>query len=645
MHQIAGTDTPPAWTSDTTGIDRILDSYRWMSENLPRSDARVDRRRALGLLAAGALGGAGGCVSRGVGLSGESRPEQVSLQIKTLPADADPRAIRIGRYLAERLDAVGVAATVVPMRRQSLARDVLLNNRFDVYVAEFPERADPDFLRPLVHSRYAPEPGWRNPFGFADDRIDRLLERQRHRRGPDRTRTLRRAQRALARAHPFSVVAFVDEIRAVQSDVDTEPPVSNLHSKLGYLSLTTDGDTGTGPDGGEQSTTTPTDRPPESPRRVRMALTDERPLKNLNPLAVASRGEGVITSLLYDTLGQRIRGQVRPWLAESWTWGGSVPDDPELRLTLREGLEWHDGTSLGAADVAFTYEFLADTSLGSLDDPAPAPRFAGRSSLVTDVDVLDERTVSLSFRRASKPVARRALTVPVLPAHVWTEKTDEATVEGFDGDRTVTEAVAWNNRDPVGSGPLQLETLSVRDSLTLAPFPDHFLTWVEATPNLRPYTGDVAYDRLTFQLVPSSGPAVSLLRNDDADGTATTVLPADVPALGKDQALDIRVHPSRSFYHVGYNARREPLADPAFRRAVGSLVDESFVVSDVFREFAEPAASPLARHDALAPELAWNGADPIAPFPGEDGRLDVERARQRFRDAGYRYENGRLLTA
>lgn len=616
-----------------------------MSENSSPTHENFDRRQALGLLASGALGTTGGCVTSGYGLTPESDADQVAVRIKTLPADADTRALRIGRYLAERLEAVGVAATVVPMRRQSLYRDVLMNNQFDVYVAAFPERADPDFLRPLVHSRYAPEPGWRNPFGFSDAGVDRLLERQRRRRGPRRIRALRRAQQAIARAQPFTVVAFVDEIRALRSDVDLDPPARNLHSKLGYLSLSIDDDAEAVGDGDHQPTTTPTDRPPESTRRIRMTLTDERPLKNLNPLAVTSRDEGVIVSLLYDSLGERVRGRVRPWLAESWSWVGSVPDDPELRISLREGLEWHDGTPLGAGDVTFTYEFLNDTSLGALAEPVPAPRFVGRTSPVTDAKVVDGHTVSLSFQRVSRPVARRALTVPVLPAHVWSEKTDEAIVEGLDNDRTVTEAVAWNNRDAIGSGPLQLENLSVRESLALEPFPDHLLTWVESEPNLRPYTGAVPYDRLTFRLAPSSGPAVSLLRNDDADGTATPVLPEDVPAIGTARELDVRIRPSRSFYHVGYNARREPLDDPAFRRAVAGLVDEVFLVSDAFRGFADPAASPLARHDALAPELEWDDADPIAPFPGDDGRLDVERARQRFRDAGYRYEDGRLLTS
>lgn len=628
---------------DGSRDDTAADTRTREREPANRESAVVDRRRALGLLVAGAAGTLGGCARSDCVLRSCNRPEQVSLSIKSLPADADTRALRISRFLAENLDAIGVDASIVPMRRETLFRDVLMNHRFDIYVARFPERTDPDFLRSLVHSQYVTDVGWQNPFGFVDADVDELLGRQRRHRGPPRARAVEAVQRKLAHAQPFSVVAFVDEIRALR--FEPEPTGRNVHTKLGYLSLlTAPNESVSGDDraNGEGSLGARADRRPDAPRAIRMTLTDERPLKNLNPLSVVFRGEGVITSLLYDSLGQRIAGQVRPWLAASWSWDEGNSDVPGLDVTLREDLRWHDGTALDAADVAFTYRFLSDTSLGTLDSPVPAPRFGGRASVVTDAVVLDDCTVRLSFRPVSRSVARRALTAPILPTHVWKGKNGEATVGGIDTGATVTEAVVWNNRTPVGSGPLQLKALNVRKKLSLEPFEHHFLTHVEA-PHLRPFGDDVAYDHLTFQRFPSSESAVAMVRSGDADGTAMGVLPTDVPSIGKDSALDLHVYPSRSFYHVGYNARRPPLDDPSFRRAVARLLDEAFLVEDVFDGFAEPAASPLARHEMLAPELAWEGTDPSVPFLGEHGRLDVERARQALRDAGYGYgDDGKL---
>lgn len=678
----------------------------------PRGDRespppRPSRRAVLGALAGSTLAGTAGCVSEVRALFTRDGPSQVSVAIETVPADADPRAMLVAQFLGEQLRTVGIAARVVPSGRENLYRDVLVNQEFDLYVGRMPPWDDPDYLRGLLHSRFAVEPGWQNPFGYADITVDRLLERQRRQAGQTRRRILARLQRAVVRSQPFSVVAVPDEIRAVRAD-SVLGWNGDLHTPLGYLALSPDNRTRQGGADGNRSmsvtgsaartapaatesdatatttatesateTATPTPAVADAPEdqrsseRVRMALTDVRALKNLNPLAAPFRDQGVITGLLYDPLGRRIGGAVRPWLAESWRWlpagadgtdwtaaggradvtavVGSVHTPPSsvgptLEVRLREGLEWHDGTPLTAEDVAFTYRFLQDTSLGSLDSAVPAPRFRGPVSLVTDATVVDDRTVRLELRESTPAVAMRALTVPVLPSHVWAEKATEATVAGIAvGGRTLTEALVWPNRTPVGSGPLQLRTLTVREMLSLEPFEDHFLGSTD-DPHLRPYRGGVSFDRLTFQRAPSSGAAVSMVKRGDTDATANPVLPANIPAIGRDDAIQLHVDRSRGFYHVGFNTRRRPFGNPRFRRAVARLLDRQHLVETVFDGYASPAVSPLARHEALAPDLAWTGEAPALPFPGRNGRLDVQRARQVFREAGYRYsDDDRLL--
>lgn len=684
----------------------------------PSSPTRPSRRAVLGAVAGTSLAGTAGCVRQVRALLNRDRPSQVSLSIETVPADADPRAMLVAQFLRKQLEAVGIAVTVVPTSRENLYRDVLVNQQFDLYVGRMPGWNDPDFLRGLLHSRFAPEPGWQNPFGYVDLGVDRFLERQRRQAGAPRRRTLAHLQREIVRSQPFTVVAFPDEIRAVGSDGVTGWN-RNIHTPLGYLAISTgdgSGSAGTSPDGAGGPSGTPTEpssggagspvptggRTPTptdasggtpaptpsptpdnggEPDGVRMALTDTRALENLNPLAVPYRNEGTITGLLYDPLGRSVGGRIRPWLAESWDWqpapgnrntpgeGGTTgkggtpgtrgtPEDsstgggPTLVVELREDLAWHDGTPITADDVAFTYRFLEDTSLGNLDSRVPAPRFRGRASLVTGREVLDERTVRLRFRESSRVVAGRALTVPLLPAHVWTEKAREVTVAGIDlGGRAVTEALVWANRRPVGSGPVRVGDFRVRETLSLEPFDGHFLASAE-DPHLRPFRGGFGPDGLIFQRAPSSGAAISMVQRGDADATATDVIPGTVPTIGRNDDVELHVSPSTGFYHLGYNTRTTPLGNPRFRRAVARLLDRRHLVETVFDGYAAPAISPLERHEAVAPDLAWTdgttgpGSAPVLPFPGENGRLDVRRARRAFAEAGYRYtDDGRLVTS
>lgn len=627
-----------------------------------RFSSAVSRRSVL----AAAAAATGGCVDRVESVLGRSSPSQLSLSVKTLPADADARATRIARYFALRLNQVGIDARVVPLSREKLWRDVLLNHEFDLYVGRHPGGRDPDFLRPFLHSNFSTEPGWQNPFGYANLAVDDQLIAQRRQSGERRRRTVRNLQRSVARDQPFSVIAFPDEFRAARSDRFVGWNGVAIHTPLGYLSLRR---VDAGDSASHAGTTTPTSMD-GTETSLRMTLSDMRPTRNLNPLAVEFRDEGVFTGLLYDSLARRIDGRPVPWLAESWSWDRSetptpqtaaaspspnattlarttppgAGDGPICDLTLREDLLWHDGEALTAEDVAFTYGFLRDTSLGSLTTPVPAPRFRGLTSLVDDVEVRSERRLRVRFTTANPAVAGRALTVPILPEHVWSDRTEQATVAGIETGSPVTEALVRPNMNPVGSGPLRFEGATVDESLTLVSFDDHFLERdTDGVPSR--YAGGPAFDRLRFLVAPSSAAAVELLQGGEADATASGIRADDIPAVGRSDAVSLYAARSRSFYHVGYNLRRAPLASPRFRRAVASLLDEAFLVDDVFDGYARPAATPLSGTSWVAPALRWQDGDPELPFPGEDGQLDVEQARQAFVEAGYRYtDDGRLVT-
>ncbi len=625
---------------------------------MTHDDSSLPSRRSV--LAAVGLAATGGCVREVQSAIDRDSPKQLSLTIKTVPADADAVATTIARFLSSKLKRVGIDASVVLMSFEELLRDVLVNQSFDLYVARYPARHDPDFVRPLTHSQFGVEPGWQNPFGYSSLGVDDLLEKQARQTGNARNKTLFEIQRRLVRDQPFSVVAFPDEVRATRSGEITGWVDSDVHSLASYLSLTPPEESESTPtptrssgDGGlaaaarttTDTPTTPTTATPDedAAAEVQMTLTDDRPTKNLNPLAVEFRREGTITGLLYDSLARYVDGSVVPWLAESWEW--RTDGTPSVDVRLRSGLSWHDGEPLTAEDAAFTYRFLADTSLGTFSSPVPAPRFRSRTSLVDSVEARGDRTVRISFGRASRPVAAHSLTVPLLPRHVWEPKAAKATVAGIDTGSQVTKALVWNNPSPVGSGPFRFRSKSVKESVVLEPNTDHFLVTDPTVGGAAgQFAGGFAFDRLVFAIVPSSGAAVELLQRGQADGTASPLDPSAVPEIGRSNRLDFHVSRSQAFYHVGFNVRKAPLGNPRFRRAVARLIDKQYLVDEVFKGYAKPASSPLAGYAPVASDLVWSGTDPKLPFAGADGSLDVERAREFFRKAGYRYTNsGKLV--
>ncbi|MHB9287661.1 ABC transporter substrate-binding protein [Halobacteriales archaeon Cl-PHB] len=583
----------------------------------------LTRRHLLAAGAGAATVATSGCLQRVRSLVGRPTNDQVSLTIKTMPDDADATAIRIARALADSLEQVGVETDITLMPRQELRRDILTRGKFDLYVDQCPTATDPDYLRPLLGSRFKGEPGWQNPFAFTNLEVDELLTRQRTTSGATRRQAVDAIQHEVARLQPFTIVAVPEGVSAVRADRFTGWNAFGLSSPLNYVAL--DRTDGSGPAG-----------------KLRVTITDARLTENLNPMAVEFRDRGTFTGLLYDPLGRWIDGAVRPWAAESWKFQDG--DETVATVTLRDGQSWHDGTALSAADATFTYEFMSDTTLGDDGPAVPAPRFRGRSSLVKSASMLDDRTLRLRFGETTPEVARRALTVPILPRHEWEPRTDEADIAGVDVNNRVTEALVWANTEPVGSGPLRFERLVQEEALVLSRNDDHFLH-SESASDLTEYVGDgVPYRELSVRVVPSDAAAVELLAADQADATASSTNPKVVPRIGRNESLNLLVDQSPSFYHVGFNTRRDPLGNPHFRRTVSRLVDKGGLVSEVFKGYGEPAASPLAGTAWVAPGLEWEGQDPKLPFLGSNGELNVEAARDLLREAGFRYDDrDRLL--
>jgi len=588
----------------------------------------VRRRAVLGAIGGGSVALTGGCLRRARSLTGWDAPQQVRFRIKTVPDDADPYALQLARTVAEWFGTAGLDTEVVPMSEQELHRQTLLRNQFELFLTRLPPRfREPDALYTLLHSRFAEDPGWQNPFGYATLDVDELLETQRRTGGTRRQDVVERLQLSVARTQPFTLLVIPDDVRAVRDDEYTNWRNVVLNSPLGYLSL-------------ERAA----DAADEDGRTLRIAVTDRRATMNLNPLAVEFRRNGVLTGLVYDRLGYAVDDSVAPWLADAWEFS----NDGTLlaRISLRDGVTWHDGESLTARDVAFTYRLLADTTLGAGtaedDAPLPSPRYYGRQRLVSDVTVVDDTTLEIRFADVDPGVARRAFTVPVLPEHVWRDRTGTTSVAGVDVG-SVTEALVTSNVPPVGSGPLQFRENTPREAVVFETFDDHFLFRADPPRTSLPgRIGTVPFDVLSVQVVGTDVTAAEMVADGAVDVTGTPVGADTVPRIGRSDDAELLVRPSDSPYILGYNTRNQHLQNPRFRRTLARLIDQEYLADAVLDGYGHPAVGPLWHTDWYPTQLEWANGNPVAAFLGSDGSVNVGRAREAFRDVGYRYDEGTL---
>jgi peptide/nickel transport system substrate-binding protein len=369
-----------------------------------------------------------------------------------------------------------------------------------------------------------------------------------------------------------------------------------------------------------------------------LLLGDERITRNRNPIAVEHRDGSDLIGLLYDPLVKRAgrTGGSIPWLARSIEWADS---GREATVRLRE-TPWHDGEPVTAEDVAFTYAFLKDTSLGEFDTSVPTPLRRGRLSIVEDVRVRDDHLLRIEFSTPNRTLARRGLSVPILPEHVWRQRAEPADIAGIELADGTTEALVTPNEDAVGSGPFRFEGATVDESLSLSRFEEHFVyDGTETTPVH--VDGERLFDRIEFTVSPSDDATVELLVEDEADASADELQASVVPRIVRAEEVALTIGSSPAFYHVGYNCRRAPMTDPRFRRIVSRHLDRAFVVGESLGGYGTPAEVPI-RGQWTPEELSWDGEASL-PFLGEGGELDAEAAREAFREAGYRYEGDRLV--
>lgn len=162
--------------------------------------------------------------------------------------------------------------------------------------------------------------------------------------------------------------------------------------------------------------------------------------------------------------------------------GGVAADGTSVTWKLKEGITWSDGTPFTAEDVAFTYDFIVNPEVATVN--------AGTYELVERVEAIDDTTVQITFKEPN-PAWYLVFTGTegmVLPKHMF---------EDYNGSNG-REAPA--NTMPVGTGPYRVTSFTPGDVIVF-----------EANPNYR------NADQLAFSRVELKG-------GGDATSAARAVL-------------------------------------------------------------------------------------------------------------------------
>ncbi len=92
----------------------------------------------------------------------------------------------------------------------------------------------------------------------------------------------------------------------------------------------------------------------------------------------------------------------------------STEDSRTWILTVREGMTWHDGQPVSAADIQFTLEYLDSQNGG------------GYADSYEDIRLVDERTIALELAEPNPRHLASLTTLRILPKHIYQDVTDDS---------------------------------------------------------------------------------------------------------------------------------------------------------------------------------------------------------------------------
>lgn len=280
-----------------------------------------------------------------------------------------------------------------------------------------------------------------------------------------------------------------------------------------------------------------------------------------------------------------------PQLAESWSFAA---DGLSLTFKLREA-RWSDGQPLRASDVRFTW--LAQTS------PEIPWASAVAKEQISNVEVIDERTVTFHFKSRYPYQLADAVEGGILPEHAFGK----------------IPYGAWTTHDwsalRIGSGPFLLERHQPGHEIVLARNPLYFR---EGHPLL---------DRVVVRIVPDAGNLLTQLLAGEID-YVEGVAPRDADRLAENAAVSLVPFDSPQYDFIGWNGARPPFDDPQLRRAMTLAIDRQALVEELLFGYGRVSKGPL-------PSLSWGADAKLQPWP-----YDAAEAKRLLAERGYATDSG-----
>ena len=309
---------------------------------------------------------------------------------------------------------------------------------------------------------------------------------------------------------------------------------------------------------------------------------------------------------VYDTLIEYDSKTFKPRGSLASEWKQISPT--QLRLTLRPGVKFSDGSDFSAADAKFSLERAK----------AKSSNFTVYALGVDRVEVVNASTLDI-FSTVPNPVLLNQLTELRMLSKAWADKNNSAEPKDI---RTKDETFA--HRNAMGTGPFMLKNWTPDQRATLVPNP---LWWGKAS-----YPTNVT--EIVYTPIKSDATRMAALLSGEVDFVLDPAL-QDLARVRQNDALKVLEGPENRTIFLGMDQFRDelpnssvkganPLKDVRVRKALYQAIDIDTIQKVVMRGLAQPSGA------LIAPQINGWTKKANQRFP-----YDVAAAQKLMAAAGY----------
>jgi peptide/nickel transport system substrate-binding protein len=301
----------------------------------------------------------------------------------------------------------------------------------------------------------------------------------------------------------------------------------------------------------------------------------------------------VVTNIVESLLRMSPSGELQPNLAESW----KKVDELTYVYTLRQGVKFHNGAEMTAADAAASMERIIDPAVGSY-----LASFVGNVKSVK-ATAQYELTVKLS-----KPDALWQY-VPATPVGGVSQKSFLDT----NGKNVGKPAVGI-----MGTGPYKFVSWQQGQQATIAKNDQYW------NADRKP-----AVAQIIFKVIASETTAIEGMINGDIDG-AFNLSGKNLKALSRASNMQVATAPSYFVHFMGLNVTRKPFTDVRVRQALSYAIDKQGILDSTWGGAGELSKSPSTPAMWSFEKQAFKTAYDALP----DFALNLDKAKSLIKEAG-----------